>query len=122
MTTDTAIDPEVVRLADVLNDAGQRGYRDANQKFGKTLACIASVRDRADAGAVHLLREVQFLAARLDALESRRVMSFQGPHDPGRGYWPGDCVQRNGGLYVAMTDTHDVPGASPAWRQIGVSK
>jgi len=59
------------------------------------------------------------LAARVAALESRRTMSFENAYDPGRRYRAGDCVQRAGGLFVALAATSEQPGSSAQWRRIG---
>jgi len=52
-------------------------------------------------------------------LETRRTMSFEGAHDPGRQYRQGDCVQRSGGLFVCLAATDELPGESARWRRIG---
>lgn len=66
--------------------------------------------------------QIQKLSARVVALEERRLMSFEGAHDPGKSYQSGAVVQRSGALFVAMAGTNDSPGASVMWRQIGVCK
>lgn len=55
-------------------------------------------------------------------LETRRTMSFEGAHDPGRQYRQGDCVQRSGGLFVCLANTNELPGESARWRRIGDAK
>ena len=70
----------------------------------------------------YIVRNVGPLAARIAALESRRTMSFEGAFDPGRPYREGDCVQRSGGLYVALAETRESPGDSASWRRIGQAK
>jgi hypothetical protein len=59
------------------------------------------------------------IEARLKALEERRTMSFEGAHDAGRQYRPGDVVQRAAGLYVCLAATNELPGDSAYWRRIG---
>jgi hypothetical protein len=65
---------------------------------------------------------------RIAALEKQgeiagRVMTFAGPHDPGREYRPGAVVQRQGSTWVCLVTTAEAPGASSAWRRIsGVSQ
>jgi hypothetical protein len=58
------------------------------------------------------------LTKRLDALEERRVMQFDGGHDPGRQYAAGAVVQRQGGTWVCLATTTEPPGSSPNWRRI----
>jgi len=71
-----------------------------------------------------LVAEHEAITARLEALESRRALSWAGAHDIGRTYAPGDLVQRGGALWLALTavTAGDGPGASPSWRRLADSK
>lgn len=69
-----------------------------------------------------LVEHKKQLSARIAALESRRLMSFEGAHDPARIYKAGSVVQRSGNLFVAMVETGEAPGSSQLWRMIGVCK
>lgn len=69
-----------------------------------------------------ILAEHAKLAARTKALEERRLMSFEGAHDPAREYKAGSVVLRSGGVFVAMVATDEPPGSSSLWRQIGAAK
>ncbi|ABE44889.1 hypothetical protein [Polaromonas sp. JS666] len=76
-----------------------------------------------------LLRVADMLIAKMteqqkaiSELETRRTMSFEGAHDPGRQYRQGDCVQRSGGLFVCLAATDELPGESARWRRIGDAK
>jgi hypothetical protein len=55
---------------------------------------------------------------RLDALEARRVMSFDGAFDPGHQYGAGAVVQRGGAVWVSLVSTAEAPGSSSAWRRL----
>ena len=70
----------------------------------------------------YIVKCVGPVVQRVQALEARRSMSYEGSFDPGRPYREGDCVQRSGGLYVCLADTHDTPGDTSSWRRIGHAK
>ena len=57
------------------------------------------------------------LDERLRQLEERRVMAFEGSHDPGRQYRAGSVVQRGAGLWVCLAGRTSCPGI----RRIGAA-
>ncbi len=61
-------------------------------------------------------------AQRPGPLEVRRLMAFEGAHDPSREYRAGDVVQRANAAWVCIVATNETPGASQAWRRIGGDK
>jgi hypothetical protein len=69
-----------------------------------------------------ILGEHKKLAARVAALESRRLLAYAGPHDVSKSYVSGDCVQRGGALHVALIDTSETPGSSGHWRELARAK
>ena len=65
---------------------------------------------------------VKELRDRLDLLESQQTTladCFKGGHVSGQHYERGSLVQKQGGIYLALTGTSETPGSSDSWRQIG---
>lgn len=54
--------------------------------------------------------------ARIDQLEARTQMKYEGVHKAGLEYAAGACVTHGGSLWIAKETTVDLPGASPAWQ------
>lgn len=50
-----------------------------------------------------------------------RVLRWAGAHEAGRAFHAGDVTQKGGGLFVALVDTQDAPGASSDWRRLAAS-
>jgi len=69
-----------------------------------------------------VLGEHKKLAARVAALESRRLLAYRGAHDPGLTYQAGDCTQKSGSLHTALVDTAEPPSSSGHWREIAITR
>ena len=87
-----------------------------------SVAALAAVAGDTRAALDLLVSGLEQHKGRILKMEARRSMSFAGAYTAGKTYARGDAVQKAGGLFVCLADTADAPGASSAWRQIGVSR
>jgi hypothetical protein len=62
--------------------------------------------------------KLRHLEARIATIEQRRSLDYLGVWRPDQPYARGDCVTRQGSLFVcrARTEPGDVPGQSDAWQ------
>lgn len=71
---------------------------------------------------VDLVDPLTGLAERIEALEAREERTladcYQGGHSPNTTYKRGAVISHAGGLWLAMSQTSERPGSTPAWRLI----